>query len=87
MLDRIAIATSALRLIGVALLMFLIARVRVDVPASVFMMTPPAQTKLAASAIRCPHGSLSTRTRSPGLHERYFVRDLSARRHLVELGR
>jgi hypothetical protein len=85
MLDRIAIATVPLRLAGVAVLMFLIARA--GVPTSAFMVPPPAQTKLAGSAIRCPHGSGAIRTRSAGLQHRFLIRDLAARRQLVELGR
>jgi hypothetical protein len=85
MLDRVAIATAPLRIVGVALLMFVIARI--DVPASAIMVQPPEQTKLAASAIRCTHGHSTIRTRSPGMQLRFLTRDLTARRQLIDLGR
>lgn len=84
MLDRVATAAAPLRLVCVALLVFLIAQVSLVGRAIDWRPSTPAVA--TASAVRCTHGLGRTlRTRSSGLHQRFLTRDFAARRPLLQL--
>lgn len=78
MLDRVAISATPLRIICAALLVLLI--VGVD------QVAAPVGRAAHASAIAeppCMHRTL--RMRAAGLHQRYLMRDLVARRPLLSI--
>jgi len=82
MLDRVAIGVASLRTVCAALLALVLAVIatpRVDGLAAITWPAPAATVHQAPCTYR------TLRTRASGLHQRYMMRDVVARRPLLTL--